>query len=197
VDQNENQDLISAANFARIPNPGSVSRRAGREIVDVSPRVGAVGGHFATVSFVGGPSAALAPIPPDGPPTTLPERAGTTYIHKQTHAPHGSENLHSEPNPEGPRRPPRPGPPGGPSAAATPAPWTDPPRPSLSQPGLRAYVKLRPRGGTNLNLIWRGPGRSVGGPSGGAGARAPRGPPKNMSFCKNLANFRSVTLGCF
>ena len=34
------------------PNPGSVARGAGHEIFDVSLRVGAVGGHFATVSFV-------------------------------------------------------------------------------------------------------------------------------------------------
>jgi hypothetical protein len=51
VDQNENRDLISAANFAQNPNPSSVSRRAEREIIVFSLRVGAVGGHFATVSF--------------------------------------------------------------------------------------------------------------------------------------------------
>jgi hypothetical protein len=34
----------------KIPNPGPVSRRAKREMFDVSPRVGAVGGHFEKVS---------------------------------------------------------------------------------------------------------------------------------------------------
>jgi hypothetical protein len=43
VDQTEKRDLISRALAAQIPNPGSVSRRARREIFDVSPRVGAVG----------------------------------------------------------------------------------------------------------------------------------------------------------
>jgi hypothetical protein len=47
VDQNENRDLISRALGAQIPNPGSVPRRAKRDIFDFSPRVGAV----ATVSL--------------------------------------------------------------------------------------------------------------------------------------------------
>jgi hypothetical protein len=34
----------------QIPNPGSDSRRAGREVFDFSHRAGVVGGHFATVS---------------------------------------------------------------------------------------------------------------------------------------------------
>jgi hypothetical protein len=45
VDQNQNRDLISEANFAQNPNPGSVFRRAGHDMFDVS-----LGGHFATVS---------------------------------------------------------------------------------------------------------------------------------------------------
>jgi hypothetical protein len=44
VDQHENRDLISEANAAQNPNPGSVSRRSGRDFIDVSPRVGAVRG---------------------------------------------------------------------------------------------------------------------------------------------------------
>jgi hypothetical protein len=51
VDQNEKRDLISRALGAEIPNPGSVARRTKRDILDVSTRVGVVGGHFATVSF--------------------------------------------------------------------------------------------------------------------------------------------------
>ena len=43
VDQNENRYLISRALGVQIPNPGSVSRRAGRDILDFSPRAGAVG----------------------------------------------------------------------------------------------------------------------------------------------------------
>jgi hypothetical protein len=52
VDQNEKRHLISRALGERVQNPGAVSRRAEREIFDVSPRAGAVGGHFATVSFI-------------------------------------------------------------------------------------------------------------------------------------------------
>jgi hypothetical protein len=50
VDQAENRDLFSAENRVQNPNPGSVRSRVKRDFVDVSPRVGAVGGHFATVS---------------------------------------------------------------------------------------------------------------------------------------------------
>jgi hypothetical protein len=46
VEQHENRDLISKANFVENPNPGSVSRRAKRELFDCSPRVGVVGGSF-------------------------------------------------------------------------------------------------------------------------------------------------------
>jgi hypothetical protein len=51
VDHNEKRDLISRALAAQIPNPGSLSRRAKREMFDLSPRVGAVKGQYATVSF--------------------------------------------------------------------------------------------------------------------------------------------------
>jgi hypothetical protein len=51
VDQHDKRNLISKALGAQIPNPGSASCRAGREILDVSPRIRADGGHFATVSF--------------------------------------------------------------------------------------------------------------------------------------------------
>jgi hypothetical protein len=47
MEQNQNRGLISAANFEQNPNPGSVSRRAGREAFDVSPRVAGAGGPFA------------------------------------------------------------------------------------------------------------------------------------------------------
>jgi hypothetical protein len=53
VDQHEKRDLISRARGMQIPNPGSVSRRAGCDTFDFSPRIGAVGGHFATVSQAG------------------------------------------------------------------------------------------------------------------------------------------------
>jgi hypothetical protein len=43
----------------QIPNLGSVSRRAKRDIFDFSPRVGAVGGYFATVSSITKESAPL------------------------------------------------------------------------------------------------------------------------------------------
>jgi hypothetical protein len=43
VDQHENRDLTSAANFADNPNPGFVSRRAGRDIFDLSLPAGAAG----------------------------------------------------------------------------------------------------------------------------------------------------------
>jgi hypothetical protein len=46
VDQKENRGLISRALGAQIPNPGFVSRRAGCDIFDFSPRTGSVGGHF-------------------------------------------------------------------------------------------------------------------------------------------------------
>jgi hypothetical protein len=52
-EENEERDQISRALGAQIPNPGSVSRRAGCEHFDVSPRIGAVGGDFATVSHKG------------------------------------------------------------------------------------------------------------------------------------------------
>ena len=51
MDQNEKRDLISRALGVQIPNPGSTRSRAKREFFDVSPRVGAVGDHFATVSL--------------------------------------------------------------------------------------------------------------------------------------------------
>jgi hypothetical protein len=50
VDQHEKRHLISRAPLVQIPNAGSVARRAKRDMFDVLPRVGAVGGHFATVS---------------------------------------------------------------------------------------------------------------------------------------------------
>jgi hypothetical protein len=46
VDPNEKRDLISRALGVQIPNPGSISRRAKREILDVSPRVGTFLGSF-------------------------------------------------------------------------------------------------------------------------------------------------------
>jgi hypothetical protein len=48
---NEKRDLISRALGVQIPNPGSVSHCAGREIFDLSPHVGAAWDHFATVSL--------------------------------------------------------------------------------------------------------------------------------------------------
>jgi hypothetical protein len=54
VDQNEKRDLTSRALGAQIPNPGSVSRRAGRDVLVFSPRAGVVGVHFATVSLAPG-----------------------------------------------------------------------------------------------------------------------------------------------
>ena len=51
VDRNEKRDLISRAVGAQIPNPGFVSRHTQRDILDLSPRVGAVGGHFAAASL--------------------------------------------------------------------------------------------------------------------------------------------------
>jgi hypothetical protein len=51
VDQNENRDLISAGFFAQNPNPGSDRAYTKRDTFYFSPRVGAVGGHLATVSL--------------------------------------------------------------------------------------------------------------------------------------------------
>jgi hypothetical protein len=51
VSQNEKRDLISTALGAQIPNPGSICSHAKCEVFDAWPRVGAVGGHFATVSL--------------------------------------------------------------------------------------------------------------------------------------------------
>jgi hypothetical protein len=51
VDQHENRYLISAAPVAQNLNPGFIGSRAKRGFVDVSTRTGAVGGHFASVSF--------------------------------------------------------------------------------------------------------------------------------------------------
>jgi hypothetical protein len=44
--------MISAAFFAQLPNPGSDRAYAKREVFYVSCPVGAVGGHFATVSYL-------------------------------------------------------------------------------------------------------------------------------------------------
>ena len=52
ADQNEKRDLISIALGAQIPNPGSIRSRANREMFEVSPRIGVVGGNFATVSLL-------------------------------------------------------------------------------------------------------------------------------------------------
>jgi hypothetical protein len=46
VNQKEKRDLISRALCTQIPNPGFVSRCAGRDIFGFSPRVGAVGGKL-------------------------------------------------------------------------------------------------------------------------------------------------------
>mgnify|MGYP000238450327 CR=1 FL=1 len=44
VDQHQKRDLILAAPFEQNPNPGSNRARAKHEMLDVSLRVGAVGG---------------------------------------------------------------------------------------------------------------------------------------------------------
>jgi hypothetical protein len=48
----ELQHLHSRALGAQIPNPGSIRSRVKREILDVSPRAGAVWCHSATVPWI-------------------------------------------------------------------------------------------------------------------------------------------------